>query len=178
MGLFDAIGSAVSGVVNTVEHAAGGIVGDVLGGGLGGGIAQIGEGLLGQALGGLTGGIGGDAFGVLKNVAGGLLGEITGNHGANNCPTAPTNPAATGADGSTGGSIFDKIFALLAKLQDKLGQKMDDASKIDPSNQAGLQKAMFEVQQIQSQMQELVTTATNLQKTEHDTQMSEVRNFA
>jgi hypothetical protein len=80
--------------------------------------------------------------------------------------------------GGSGGGIYDKLFALLAKLQDKLNQKMDAASNIDPSNQAGLQKAMFEVQQIQNQMQELVTQATNMLKTQHDTQMSEVRNLA
>jgi hypothetical protein len=55
---------------------------------------------------------------------------------------------------------------------------MDAASNIDPSNQAGLQKAMFEVQQIQNQMQELVTQATNMLKTQHDTQMSVDRNLA
>ena len=57
-------------------------------------------------------------------------------------------------------------------------KKVDAASKVDPSNQADLQKAMFAVQQIQNQMSELVTTATNMLKTQHDTDMSEIRNFA
>jgi hypothetical protein len=56
--------------------------------------------------------------------------------------------------------------------------QVDAASKVDPSNQADLQKAMFAVQQIQNQMSELVTTATNMLKTQHDTDMSEVRNYA
>ncbi len=177
MSLFGDIGKIAGGVVNTVEHAAGDVVKAAEG--AIGGVAQVGEGIVGDLV---KNSPAGELFGVLKNVGGGLLGEILGNKNSPEHQATPVNggenTGGTGGLTEGGGSIFDKLFALLAKLQDKLGQKMDEASKIDPSNQAGLQKAMFEVQQIQSQMQELVTTATNLQKTEHDTQMSIARNFA
>jgi hypothetical protein len=193
MGLLDSIGGLVGGgggglIGDLLGGGAGGVVGDLLGGGIGGEALKIGEGLIGQFAGGGAAGPAGDLFSVLKGVAGDLLGNIGNFGGAGQAPAAGGTPptggtAPTDGTGSTdgtsgGGSIYDKLFALLAKLQDKLNQKVDQASQIDPSNQAGLQKAMFEVQQIQSQMTELVTTATNLLKTQHDTQMSEVRNFA
>ncbi len=165
--------------VETALNDAGQVGGQAVGG-LAGEVAQVTEGLIKQFAGGAAAG-GAEGFGVLKNAGEGLLGLGDNAGFASQGAGGAQGAAQAGAAGGLqegGGSIFDKLFALLAKLQDQLGQKMDAASKIDPSNQAGLQKAMFEVQQIQSQMQELVTTATNLLKTQHDTQMSVARNFA
>src|SRR5262249_9659705 len=99
------------------------------------------------------------------------LGDLLKHHGigGGDCNGTPA-PVGGGTGGVTsGGSIFDKLFDLLAKLQKKLEGALDDASKIDPKDQASLQKAMFTVQQIQNQMSEVVRMATQLQKTQHET---------
>lgn len=88
-----------------------------------------------------------------------------------------------------GGDIYSRLFAVLAKLQkqmeNKLGQIEKHAASMDAKgDQAGvldkatLDKLQFELQQIQNIMNQVTTTATNLLKSEHDTRMSVIRNLA
>jgi len=81
----------------------------------------------------------------------------------------PTPAPATSGGVSSGGSVYDKLFALLGQLEDKLNKQVDDASKIDPTKQGDIQKAMFQIQQTQNLMTQIVTTATNLLKKTDET---------
>lgn len=74
-------------------------------------------------------------------------------------------------------NIYDKLFAILAKLQGDFENAVNELDKKDP-NKSEYQSQMFKIQQLQSQMQQIQTMATNMSKTEHDTKMSIIRNFA
>jgi hypothetical protein len=98
----------------------------------------------------------------------------TPGHGGCDKPGGTTGTGGT----SGGGSIFEKIFAILQKLQDQLNQKVKDLDGLDPNqDKAALDKGLFEVQQLQQQMTQLTSMATNLSSADHNSKKGIVDNF-
>ena len=152
---FDVVGGAFKTAVNVGEE----IVGDVAKVGIGtveAGIDTVGDIVKNPAE--LL-----NPFAVISGAGRHLIGDVAAEFTRNTSNTA----ASEGT--STGGSVYDKLFALLGQLEDKLNKQVDDASKIDPTKQGDIQKAMFQIQQTQNLMTQIVTTATNLLKKTDET---------
>src|SRR4051794_34053671 len=127
MGIFGAVENFVSGAVKSAVHIGEEIVGDVAKVGIGvveAGVQTVGDIVKHPAE--LL-----NPFAVISGAGKHLIGDIAGQFVGN-------APAATGGT-STGGSVYDKLFALLGQLEDKLNKQVDDASKIDPTKQGDIQ---------------------------------------
>lgn len=158
----------------------GGPLGSALGGLVGKGVGDLGE-LVSNPLGALArkanpiANLWGDAAAVLRggNPAQDLGFTSTGAEPSSRCgSTGGTKPPAGG------GSIFEKIFAILQKLQDQLNKKVGELDGLDPKNdKAALDKGLFEVQQLQQQMTQLTSMATNLASADHNSKKGIVDNF-
>lgn len=112
-----------------------------------------------------------------------LPGFPSPGNGGGTSPTPPSHDGGCGKPGGTtgtsgGGSIFEKIFAILQKLQDELNTKVGELDGLDPKNdKAALDKGLFEVQQLQQQMTQLTSMATNLSSADHNSKKGIVDNF-
>jgi hypothetical protein len=183
-------------LLGDITKVAGSVLGNVALPGIGG--------ALGGALGGEIGDKLGDvAEGALKDITKLPLGELAGNatklldpwsdicgvlrggsNGGDDLKFHGTDDNGgchkTGGTSDTGGggSIFEKIFAILQKLQDQLNQKVKDLDGLDPNqDKAALDKGLFEVQQLQQQMTQLTSMATNLSSADHNSKKGIVDNF-
>lgn len=84
---------------------------------------------------------------------------------------------------SRGGSIFERLWALIAKLQKSLEQKLESIEKKSDKlgEKAGddfdLKKDFAEIQRIQESINQLITTATNIQKKDDESKSAIIRNF-
>lgn len=84
-----------------------------------------------------------------------------------------------GGSSSTGrssGSMFARLFALLRELQDQMKSKIEELDGLSPDDTAAKQEILFEIQEMQQTMQQVVSTATNISKILHDTSMSVIQN--
>ncbi|MEZ0265346.1 MAG: DUF1521 domain-containing protein [Phycisphaerae bacterium] len=139
-------------------------------GGIFGNLADL---LKQHGLGDLVGKIGkqvGGAVGGPKGEAGstGNTGN-TGNTGKSPETSESSAPAKSGGT-SSGGGVFEKIFAILQKLQDQLNKKVGELDGLDPKeDKAKLDKGLFDIQSLQQQMTQLTTMATNLSSADHNT---------
>src|SRR5690349_3245898 len=125
MSIFDSAVNFVSGAVKSAVNIGEEVVGDVAKVGIGtveAGIDTIGDIVKNPAE--LL-----NPFQVISGAARHLIGDVAGEF------TANTN-ASEGT--SSGGSMYDKLFALLGQLEDKLNKQVDDASKIDPTKQGDI----------------------------------------
>jgi hypothetical protein len=183
-------------ILGDITKVAGGVVGNMIAPGVGGALGSALGGEVGDKLGDLAGGSLGD---ITKLPLAGLAGNATklldpwsdiasvlrggckvGDdlkfHGVDD-KAGCTKPGGTGG-ASGGGSIFEKIFAILQKLQDELNKKVGELDGLDPKNdKAALDKGLFEVQQLQQQMTQLTSMATNLSSADHNSKKGIVDNF-
>ena len=180
-------------IFGDISKVAGSVLGNVALPGIGGALG----GALGGEIGDKLGDIAGD---VLKDVSklplAGLAGNATklldpwsdicgvlrgGNNAGDDLKFHGTDDKCqTGGTSGTGGggSIFEKIFAILQKLQDQLNQKVKDLDGLDPNqDKAALDKGLFEVQQLQQQMTQLTSMATNLSSADHNSKKGIVDNL-
>jgi hypothetical protein len=169
-------GSVIGGPVGGILGDVAGKLGDVAGGAAGNVLGEVANGPLSF----LTNNADKQVANLWNDVAGVLRG---GNN--NRCGDDMTY---TGSDGchhsggttgtSGGGSIFEKIFEILQKLQDQLNKKVKDLDGLDPNqDKAALDKGLFEVQQLQQQMTQLTSMATNLSSADHNSKKGIVDNF-
>ncbi|MFQ5592077.1 MAG: DUF1521 domain-containing protein [Phycisphaerae bacterium] len=87
----------------------------------------------------------------------------------------------------SGGSIWARLWAIIAQLQDKLEAQVkeleDKTAQLD-SNAKGtkvdqeLQQAFFQIQRLQDSIKQMISTMTNLQKADSDSKMAIARNLA
>jgi hypothetical protein len=108
-----------------------------------------------------------------------------GASGSNGTGSSSGTGSASGASGtngtsgaSTGGSIWDRLWAIISKLEKQLSDKVDEAGKIDKDDTGAMKKAFAEIERIQNAISQITTAMTNLQKADHDSKMAIVRNLA
>lgn len=82
-----------------------------------------------------------------------------------------------------GGSIFDRLWALISKLQKNMEKKLEGIEKKADKlgEKAGddfdLKKDFAEIQRLQDSINQLITTATNIQKKDDESKSAIIRNF-
>jgi hypothetical protein len=151
------------------------------------------EGLAGNLLGGLGGLAGGfPGLGDIGNIFGGNP-PIGGSNGGTSGTGSTGGTSGTGdafnSDVIGGSSIVAILQELANKERDSLYSKVDKlknlkvpGSDATPQEQDDYDKQKTEltseIQQLQNSIQQLTTMATNVQKTDNDTDMSIIRNFA
>jgi hypothetical protein len=169
------IGGPVGGILGDVA----GKLGDVAGGAAGNILGEVANGplsLLANSPDKQVANLWKDVAGVLRGGNNNRCGDDMTYTGSDGCHS---NGGSTGTtDTSSGGGIFDKIFAILQKLQDQLNTKVKDLDGLDPNqDKAALDKGLFEVQQLQQQMTQLTSMATNLSSADHNSKKGIVDNF-
>jgi hypothetical protein len=90
---------------------------------------------------------------------------------------------ASGAQGTgestaaKGGDIYSRLFAVLAKLQKDMEGKVEQMENIDSKDKAAMDKASFELQQIQQMMSQLTQMATSMLQREGQDRQAIIQNF-
>jgi hypothetical protein len=138
-----------------------------------------------KALQGSTG-VAGGANGGSNGGAGGSTGSVGGPGGSSG---GGGSSVLDGIDGSS--SILAVLMQLARQERNQLFDKVNQLKNLKPpapgSDPTGQKQADYEsqrdelkaaIQDLQSEVQTVVTMATNLQKNEHDTEMSIARNMA
>ncbi len=77
--------------------------------------------------------------------------------------------------GDTIGQLQGQLDGKMQALEEMMAQRGDDANGI---SDADIQRAFFEIQQLQDSIRQIVTTMTNLQKADHESRMAIARNLA
>ena len=189
MSIFGDIGNAFSSAVNTVVHTAEGVASGVahLAEGAVGEVAKVGESLIGGIIKNPLELL--NPFSVLTGAASTLIGDVTGGSGSVASGLKATvgkslDPSRLFATIGTvsqsavsGSTIYDKIFDALAKLEGQLNDKADQLNQPGLSDKDS-KKLLFDIQQLQDSITQLTTEASNLLKTDHDTEMNLIRNLA
>lgn len=87
---------------------------------------------------------------------------------------------ATGGTTETtgGGSIWDRLWAIISKLEDQLSDKIKEAEGIPEGDTGAMKKVFAEIERIQNSITQITTAMSNLQKADHDAKMAIIRNLA
>lgn len=90
-----------------------------------------------------------------------------------------------GVLGATDGVVWSRLEGTIERLQGQvaekvalLEQKMGGADGQNTMNEVEMQRALFEIQQLQDAIRQIVTAMTNMLKADHESRMAIARNLA
>ena len=113
----------------------------------------------------------------------------TGGTGGAETPATSSDTSSSSLSGT--GSLYDRLFAIMAKLEEKLEKKVGEMEELDreegakqkdPNDKSNVNttkhnKLMFEIQKIQSMIQQTFGMATNIQASRHQSNMQIINNI-